>query len=138
MDGPDMSQAVVRRPGADVTVITYGGLVATALDAAAVGADEGRDLEVIDLRSLAPFDDATVAASVRKTGRAIVVHEASAFGGYGAEVVARLTEQCFHHLEAPILRVTGYDIPYPPPMLEEHHLPNVDRILNTIDHLAWD
>jgi pyruvate dehydrogenase E1 component beta subunit len=138
MDGPNMSQAVVRRPGADVTVITYGGLVATALDAAAVGADEGRDLEVIDLRSLAPFDDATVAASVRKTGRAIVVHEASAFGGYGAEVVARLTEQCFHHLEAPILRVTGYDIPYPPPMLEEHHLPNVDRILNTIDHLAWD
>ena len=77
-------------------------------------------------------------ASVRRTGRAIVIHEASGFGGYGAEVVARLTEQCFHYLEAPILRVTGYDIPYPPPMLEEHHLPNVDRILDAVDRLQWE
>jgi 2-oxoisovalerate dehydrogenase E1 component beta subunit len=137
-DGPPMSSAVVRRPGKDVTVITYGGVVATALDAATAGVDEGWDIEVIDLRSLAPFDDATVVASVRKTGRAIVVHEASGFGGYGAEVVARVTEQCFHSLEAPILRVTGYDIPYPPPMLEEHHLPSVDRILDTVGQLEWD
>jgi 2-oxoisovalerate dehydrogenase E1 component beta subunit len=138
LDGPPMSDAVVRRPGTDVTVITYGGLVATALEAAEVGAEDGWDLEVIDLRSLSPFDDATVAASVRRTGRAIVVHEASGFGGYGAEVVARITEQCFHYLEAPILRVTGYDIPYPPPMLEEHHLPNVDRILDAVERLQWD
>ncbi|HZZ96803.1 MAG TPA: alpha-ketoacid dehydrogenase subunit beta [Jatrophihabitantaceae bacterium] len=137
-DGPAMSSAVVRRPGKDATVITYGGVVATALEAAAVGVDEGWDLEVIDLRSLAPFDDATVVESVRKTGRAIVVHEASGFGGYGAEVVARVTEQCFHSLEAPILRVTGYDIPYPPPMLEEHHLPGIDRILDTVAQLQWD
>ena len=137
-DGPPMSSAVVRRPGKDVTVITYGGVVATALEAAAAGVEEGWDLEVIDLRSLAPFDDATVVESVRKTGRAIVVHEASGFGGYGAEVVARVTEQCFHSLEAPILRVTGYDIPYPPPMLEEHHLPSVDRILDTVEQLQWD
>ena len=138
MDGPPMASAVVRRPGKDVTVITYGGVVATALEAAAAGVEEGWDLEVIDLRSLAPFDDATVIESVRKTGRAIVVHEASGFGGYGAEVVARVTEQCFHSLEAPILRVTGYDIPYPPPMLEEHHLPSVDRILDTVQDLQWD
>ncbi len=136
LDGPAIDDAVVRRPGQDVTVITYGGLVATALDAAAES-DEF-DLEVIDLRSLAPFDDATVAESVRRTGRAIVVHEASGFGGYGAEVVARVTEQCFHYLEAPILRVTGLDIPYPPPMLEEHHLPNVDRILDAVEQLQWD
>jgi pyruvate dehydrogenase E1 component beta subunit len=129
---------MVRRAGRDATVITYGGLVDTALEAAATGADDGWDLEVVDLRTLAPFDDATVAASVRKTGRAIVVHEASGFGGYGAEVVARLTEQCFHHLEAPILRVTGLDIPYPPPMLEAHHLPNADRILDAVERLQWD
>jgi 2-oxoisovalerate dehydrogenase E1 component beta subunit len=136
--GPSLARAVVRRPGKDVTVIAYGGLVDTALEAAEAGREEGWDVEVIDLRSLAPFDDETVCASVRRTGRAVVVHEASGFGGYGAEVVARVTEQCFHHLEAPILRVTGLDIPYPPPMLEEHHLPNVDRILDAIDRLQWD
>ena len=80
---------MVRRPGRDVTLITYGGLVATALEAADGRKDEGWDLEVVDLRSLSPFDDATVCASVRRTGRAIVVHEAAGFGGYGAEVVAR-------------------------------------------------
>ena len=130
-------EAVVRRPGTDVTVIAYGGTVATALEAADAGAEEGRSLEVVDLRSLSPFDDDRVAASVRKTGRAIVVHEASRFGGYGAEVAARLTEQCFHHLQAPILRVTGWDTPYPPPKLEQHHLPTVDRILDAADRLQW-
>jgi pyruvate dehydrogenase E1 component beta subunit len=138
LDGPALSDAVVRRPGKDVTLIAYGAMVDTALEAADAGREDGWDLEVIDLRSLAPFDDATVAASVRRTGRAIVIHEASGFGGYGAEVVARLTEQCFHYLEAPILRVTGYDIPYPPPMLEEHHLPNVDRILDAVENLQWE
>ncbi len=136
--GPGLDRAVVRRPGTDVTLIAYGGTVATALEAADAAAEEGRSVEVIDLRSLAPFDDATVAAAVRRTGRAVVVHEASRFGGYGAEVVARLTEQCFHHLQAPILRVTGFDIPYPPPNLERHHLPDVDRILDAVDRLQWD
>ncbi len=135
--GPGFDDALVRRPGRDATVITYGGLVETALEAATAAADDGWDLEVVDLRTLSPFDDETLVASVRKTGRAIVVHEASGFGGYGAEVVARLTEQCFHHLEAPILRVTGLDIPYPPPMLEQHHLPNVDRILDAVERLQW-
>ena len=138
LDGPALGEAVVRRPGRDVTLIAYGGMVATALETADAATEEGWDVEVVDLRSLSPFDDATVTASVRRTGRAVVVHEASGFGGYGAEVVARLTERCFHWLEAPILRVTGFDIPYPPPMYEEHHLPSVDRILDTIARLQWD
>ncbi len=137
-DGPALDRAVIRRPGSDVTVITYGGTVATALESAEAATEEGWDLEVIDLRSLSPFDDETVAASVRRTGRAVVVHEASGFCGYGAEVVARLTEQCFHHLQAPILRVTGFDIPYAPPKLEQYHLPNVDRILDAVQRLQWD
>jgi len=130
--------AVIRRHGADATVVAYGSMVDTALEAAAAGTEEGYDLEVVDLRSLAPFDSETVAASVRRTGRAVVVHEASTFGGYGAEVAARLSEECFHYLEAPILRVGGLDVPYPPPMLEEYHLPNVDRILDAVSRLQWD
>jgi len=137
-DGPPIDRAVVRRPGRDVTLIAYGGMVATALEAAEAAAGEDWDVEVIDLRSLSPFDDQTLAESVRRTGRAVVVHEAAGFGGYGAEVAARLTEQCFHYLEAPILRVTGLDIPYPPPHLERFHLPNADRILDAIARLQWD
>lgn len=133
-----MERSVVRRPGTDATLIAYGPMVETALEAAEQAASEGRSIEVVDLRQLAPFDDATVAASVRRTGRAVVVHEASVFGGYGAEVAARLTEQCFHYLEAPVLRVGGLDIPYPPPKLEEHHLPGVDRILTAVDRLQWE
>ena len=137
--GPAIDQALIRRHGTDATLIAYGGMVATALETAAAAADEqGRDIEVVDLRSLSPFDDTTVAGSVRRTGRAVVVHEAAGFAGYGAEVAARLTEQCFHHLEAPILRVTGFDIPYPPPTLEKYHLPGVDRILDAIARLQWD
>jgi 2-oxoisovalerate dehydrogenase E1 component beta subunit len=138
VDGPAIDQAVVRRPGADVTLIAYGGMVDTALEAAGAAVAEGWDVEVIDLRSLSPFDDATVAASVRRTGRAVVVHEAPGFAGYGAEVAARLTERCFHYLEAPILRVTGLDIPYPPPKFEHLHLPNADRILDAIAQLQWN
>jgi pyruvate dehydrogenase E1 component beta subunit len=135
--GQPIDRAVIRRPGGDVTLIAYGAMVATALAAADAAAEEGRDVEVIDLRSLSPLDDATVAESVRHTGRAVVVHEAAGFGGYGAEVAARITELCFYSLEAPVLRVTGFDIPYPPPSLEEFHLPGTDRILDTIDRLEW-
>ena len=135
--GIAMDRALVRRPGTDVTLIAYGGALATALEAAEAAEEDGRSAEVIDLRSLSPFDDETVTASVKRTGRAIVVHEASRFCGYGAEVAARLSEQCFHYLEAPILRVAGFDIPYPPPSLEEYHLPSVDRILDAIDRLQW-
>ncbi|WP_344617496.1 alpha-ketoacid dehydrogenase subunit beta [Dactylosporangium salmoneum] len=136
--GPAIDQAAVVRPGTDVTLISYGGTVATVLDAAAAATDEGWDAEVIDLRSLSPVDDRTLTDSVRRTGRAVVVHEAAGFCGYGAEIAARLTERCFHHLHAPILRVTGFDIPYPAPMLESHHLPSVDRILDAIARLQWD
>ena len=136
-DGPGMDRAVVRRQGSSATVLAYGPMVATALEAAQLGEAEGYDLEVVDLRSLSPFDDETVSASVRKTGRAVVVHEAASFGGYGAEVAARVTERCFHHLEAPVARVTGLDVPYPPPRLEEHFLPNPERILDAVAGLQW-
>jgi 2-oxoisovalerate dehydrogenase E1 component beta subunit len=136
--GPPIDHAVVRRPGKDVTLIAYGGMVATALEAAEAAVEEDWDVEVIDLRSLSPFDDQTLTESVSRTGRAVIVHEAAGFGGYGAEVAARLTEQCFHYLEAPILRVTGLDIPYPPPHLEQFYLPNTDRILDAIARLQWE
>jgi 2-oxoisovalerate dehydrogenase E1 component beta subunit len=134
----EFDHALVRRAGTDVTLLGYGSMVTTCLEAADAAAEEGISAEVIDLRTLSPFDDQTVAASVRRTGRAVIVHEAAGFAGFGAEVAARLTEQCFHQLHAPIGRVTGFDIPYPPPMLEEHHLPSVDRILDAIDRLQFD
>jgi 2-oxoisovalerate dehydrogenase E1 component subunit beta len=134
----NLDRAAVLRPGSDLTLISYGGTVATALEAADACDEEGRSIEVVDVRSLSPFDDETVCESVRRTGRAVVIHEAARFCGYGAEVAARVTEQCFHHLEAPILRVTGFDTPYPPPGLEEHHLPTVERILDAVDQLQWE
>ena len=106
-----------------MTLIAYGAMAGTALEAAEAAGAEGYSVEVIDLRSLSPFDDDTVTASVRRTGRAVVVHEASRFCGYGAEVAARLSEQCFHYLEAPVRRVAGFDIPYPPPHLENYTCP---------------
>ncbi|HEX9043325.1 MAG TPA: alpha-ketoacid dehydrogenase subunit beta [Trebonia sp.] len=136
--GPPIDRAMLRRPGKDVTLIAYGAMVATALEAAEAATEEGWDVEVIDLRSLSPVDDQALTDSVRRTGRAVVVHEAAGFSGYGAEIAARLTEQCFFHLEAPVLRVTGLDIPYPPPHLEQYHLPSTDRILDAIARLAWD
>ena len=138
VDGPAIDRAMIRRPGKDVTLIAYGGMVDTALEAAEAAAGEDWDVEVIDLRSLSPFDDVTLTGSVRRTGRAVVVHEAPGFAGYGAEVAARLTEQCFHYLEAPILRITGFDIPYPPPHLEQFHLPDAERILDGIARLQWE
>ncbi|MDF3290891.1 alpha-ketoacid dehydrogenase subunit beta [Streptomyces silvisoli] len=135
---PPLGRAAVRRDGRSATLITYGPSVPVCLEAAEAGRQEGWDLEVVDLRSLVPFDDETVCASVRRTGRAVVVHESSGFGGAGAEIAARITERCFHHLEAPVLRVAGFDIPYPPPMLERYHLPGVDRVLDAVARLQWE
>lgn len=139
---PPIGRAVVRRPGSGgrraATLISYGPSVPVCLEAAEAARSEGWDLEVVDLRSLVPFDDETVCASVRRTGRAVVVHEAAGFGGPGGEIAARVTERCFHHLEAPVLRVAGFDIPYPPPMLERHHLPGVDRVLDAVARLQWE
>ncbi|WP_261566850.1 alpha-ketoacid dehydrogenase subunit beta [Frankia gtarii] len=135
---PPIGRAMVRRPGTSATLLTYGPSLPVCLEAAAAARSEGWDLAVVDLRSLVPFDDETVCAAVRATGRAVVVHEAAGFAGVGAEIAARVTERCFHHLAAPVLRVTGYDIPYPPPMLEKHHLPSVDRILDAVARLQWE
>ena len=128
-----LHQARVVKPGADATILTYGGLVRTALEAAVAAADEGKNLEVIDLRSLSPIDDATILESVSRTGRAIVVHEASRNAGLGAEVAARIQEACFFSLHAPVQRVTGYDFPYPPSVLEGEYLPDLDRVLDAVD-----
>ncbi|MFF2109300.1 alpha-ketoacid dehydrogenase subunit beta [Rhodococcus koreensis] len=130
--GP-LHKARVVAPGADVTVVAYGPLVTTALQAAKVAADEGRSVEVIDLRSISPLDVDTVAASVQRTGRLVVTHEAPVFLGIGAEIAARISERCFYHLEAPVARVGGFTVPYPPAKLEEHFLPDVDRILDAVD-----
>jgi 2-oxoisovalerate dehydrogenase E1 component beta subunit len=127
------TRAVVRREGSDVTVFAYGPMVRTAMEAAEAAADEGWSLEVVDLRSLAPLDTATIVGSVERTGRAIVVHEASRTLGMGAEIAARVQELAFYHLEAPVLRATGFDTPYPPAKLEEYWLPDVDRILDLVE-----
>ena len=119
--------------GTDVTVLAYGPMVRTCMEAAVAAREDGRALDVIDLRSLSPLDLATIVASVRKTGRCVVVHEAPVTGGLGAEIAARVTEQCFYQLEAPVLRVGGFSTPYPPSRLEEHYLPDLDRVLDAVD-----
>jgi pyruvate dehydrogenase E1 component beta subunit len=133
-----MDRALVLREGTDVTLLAYGPTVKTALDAADAAASEDLSIEVIDLRSLSPFDDETVGESVRKTSRAAVIHEAAQFGGYGAEVAARVTERNFHWLAEPVLRIAGFDIPYPSPKLEAFHLPTADRVLHALAGWNWD
>ena len=130
---PPLHKAQVIRPGKDVTLVAYGPMVATALDAAKAAAADGHELEVIDLRSLSPIDTGTVVSSVQKTGRLVVVHEASVTLGMGAEIAARVQERAFYSLEAPVLRVGGFDTPYPASRIEEEWLPDVDRILDAVD-----
>jgi pyruvate dehydrogenase E1 component beta subunit len=131
-------RAAVRREGTDVTLIAYGPSVPVALKAAEAARDEGWDAEVVDLRTISPFDDETVARSVRRTGRCVVVTESHGFAGVGAEIAARVQERCFHSLAAPVLRVSGLDIPYPAPKLEHTYLPGVDRVLDAVARLQWD
>ena len=130
---PPLFTSKVVRPGSDVTVLAYGPTVRTALRAAEAAAGEGRSLEVIDLRTLSPLDLGPVYDSVRRTGRAVVVHEAHVNLGLGAEVSARISEECFFSLEAPVLRVGGFDTPYPAARVEEHFLPDLDRLLDAVD-----
>ncbi|QKW10935.1 alpha-ketoacid dehydrogenase subunit beta [Streptomyces sp. NA04227] len=125
--------AQVVREGTHATLVGYGPMVKVCLEAAQAAQEEGRSLEVVDLRSLSPIDFDTVQKSVEKTGRLIVVHEAPVFLGSGAEIAARITERCFYHLEAPVLRVGGYHAPYPPARLEEEYLPGLDRVLDAVD-----
>ncbi|TGB14840.1 alpha-ketoacid dehydrogenase subunit beta [Streptomyces sp. MZ04] len=130
----DLGRAVVRRGGADVTVVSYGGTVGVALEAAEVAKREHDwELEVLDLRSLAPLDFPTIAASVSRTGRCVVLHEGPRTLGLGAEIAARVQEELFWDLQAPVLRVTGFDTPYPPARWEKAWLPHVDRLLDSID-----
>jgi 2-oxoisovalerate dehydrogenase E1 component beta subunit len=121
------------RPGRDVTMLAYGPMVKTCLEAAAAAAEEGKDIEVIDLRTLSPLDMGPVHESVRKTGHAVVVHEAPVNLGMGSEISARITEECFYSLEAPVMRVGGFDTPYPPSRVEEDYLPDLDRVLDMVD-----
>ena len=133
-----VGSAVIRRPGTTATLIAYGPMVTTALEAAEAARGEGWDLEVIDVRSLSPLDTPTLVRSVERTGRAVVVHEAQRFGGFGAEIAAQLQERAFAHLAAPVLRVAGWDVPYPPSRLEEHFLPDADRVLDAVARsLQW-
>ena len=137
--GPStIGQAAVIRAGTDATLIAYGPSVAPALAAAETAATEGRSLQVIDVRSLVPYDEATIDAAVRATGRAVVIAEAPGFASMAAEIAAGIQERCFHSLAAPVLRVTGFDVPYPAPKLEHYYLPGVDRILDAVDRLQWE
>ncbi|KFZ83668.1 2-oxoisovalerate dehydrogenase [Amycolatopsis sp. MJM2582] len=128
----------VVREGTTATVVAYGPSVKVALDAATAAEDEGKSLEVIDLRTLSPLDLEPVFESVRKTGRLIALSEAPSESSLTSEIAARVQQKCFYSLEAPVLRVTGFDTPYPPAKLEEHYLPDLDRVLHTVDRsLAW-
>jgi 2-oxoisovalerate dehydrogenase E1 component beta subunit len=131
--GLPLGVARVRREGHHCTLLAWGAMVARCLDAAEAAEEDGVELEVIDLRTLVPLDLETVVASVRKTGRAVVVHEAPLTLGFGAEIAARLTEEAFEYLHAPVLRVTGYDVPYPPALFEDFYRPGVRRILVAVD-----
>ena len=131
-----LGKARIVRVGSDCTIVSYGAMVARSLAAAARASSDGTQVEVLDLRSLVPLDLDALAASVRRTGRAVVVHEAPLTAGFGAEVVARIVEDCFDYLEAPVLRVTGYDTPYPPATIESHYLPSVARILAAVDRVT--
>ena len=130
-----MHNARLLREGSQVTLLSYGPMVTAALQAAEIGAEEGASIEVIDLRSLAPIDYPTIMASVQKTGRAVVVHEAPTNVSISSEIAARIAEQAFYYLEAPVLRVGGFDTPYPPAKLEEAYLPDADRILEAVDRV---
>lgn len=128
-------QAQVRRSGTDATLLAWGPSVLLAKESAEAAAAEGVDLEVIDARSLSPVDFPTIFDSVRRTGRLVIVHEAPVLGGLGGEIAARVGQECFYHLEAPVLRVGGYHVPYPPSRMEHAFLPDLDRVLDAVDRV---
>jgi 2-oxoisovalerate dehydrogenase E1 component subunit beta len=132
-DALPLDKARIVLPGDDVTLLTYVPLLRACVGAAIAARDEGKSVEVIDLRSLSPLDLETIIPSVKRTGRCVVAHEAPVYAGLGAEIAARVTEQCFYHLEAPVHRVGGFATPYPVAKLEEHYLPDLDRILDAVD-----
>ncbi|WP_284255668.1 alpha-ketoacid dehydrogenase subunit beta [Pseudolysinimonas kribbensis] len=125
----------VIRTGSDATVIGHGAMIATLLQAAEIAAEEGTSLEVIDLRSLSPIDYGPIVESAQKTGRVVVAHEAPGNASIGSELAATITERAFYSLQAPVLRVTGYDVPYPPAKIEAVFLPDADRVLDAVDRV---
>lgn len=131
--GIPLHASQVVRAGTDVTVVGHGAMVSTLLQAAEVAAGEGTSIEVVDLRSLSPIDYGPLLASVEKTGRLVVAQEAYGFVSLGSEVAATVAERAFYHLEAPVLRVSGFDTPFPPSAVESHFLPSPDRILEAVD-----
>ena len=136
--GDDRFAPAVVRAGEAVTIIAYGGALAVALAAAEELDAAGTRCEVIDLRSLAPIDYAPLVDSARKTGRVVIVHEAHTAGGLGGEIAARVSEECFYSLEAPVLRVGAYNLPYPPARLENEFLPDPARVVDAITRsLNW-
>jgi pyruvate dehydrogenase E1 component beta subunit len=128
-----MHQSRVVRTGTDVTVVGHGAMVAMLLDAADLASEEGVSLEVIDLRSLSPIDYAPIIASVEKTGRLVVAQEAPGQASVGSEIAATVSERAFYYLQSPVMRVSGFDVPFPPANLEGVYLPDVDRILDAVD-----
>jgi pyruvate dehydrogenase E1 component beta subunit len=128
----------ILRNGTAATLVTYGPSVKVCLDAATAAAEDGTSLEVIDLRSLSPLDLAPVFESVRRTGRLITVTEAPGDSSLSSEIATRVQQECFYSLEAPVLRVAGFDTPYPPAKLEEHYLPDLDKVLHAVDRsMSW-
>lgn len=128
-DGGSPTGAKVMREGRHLTLVAWGAMVSRCLQVAELAAEDGIDIEVLDLRWLKPIDAEALAASVRKTRRAVVVHEAPLTSGLGAEVAQLITQSCFDTLKAPVERVTGFDVPYPSGDLEDEYIPNIDRIL---------
>jgi pyruvate dehydrogenase E1 component beta subunit len=123
----------VVREGTEVTLVGHGAMLAVLLQAAEVAAEEGTSIEVVDLRSLSPVDYEPILASVRKTGRLVVAQEAPGFVSLGSEIAATVTERAFYSLEAPVIRVAGFDTPFPPAKLEAVYLPDADRVLEAVD-----
>jgi pyruvate dehydrogenase E1 component beta subunit len=130
-----LHSAATLRQGNDVTIATYGPMVVTALQAAELAASEGINIEVIDIRSMSPIDFGHIVESVKRTGRLIVTHEAGTFVSISSEIAAKIAELCFYHLEAPVLRVGGFDVPYPAAKLEELYLPDADRLMEAVDRV---
>ena len=130
-----LHSAATVRQGSDVTIATYGPMVVTALQAAQNAAAEGINIEVIDIRSMSPIDFGPIVESVKRTGRLIVTHEASTFVSISSEIAAKIAELCFYHLEAPVIRVGGFDVPYPAAKLEELFLPDADRLMEAVDRV---
>lgn len=131
--GRSAFEAQILREGSDATLLAYGPLVPVALATAEAAQQAGHSVEVVDLRSLSPIDFDLVTRSVQKTGRLLIAHEAPTFGGLGGEIAARISERAFYSLQSPVIRVGGFHLPYPVARVEEHYLPDIDRMLEALD-----